>query len=351
MSGCTHFAYAEQGTLVTFVPPTRAIPVISAGAGGSQREVIEGRLTGACRALFQRWLGAKPVSGSIVTHWWDEDIATLFKRFLTDTATTGSDPYEHGMIPNDAAALGFISGQLIHSTAQGVSLLAMVISSIEIGLPAKELVTLTFNYEAADKARSSTAANATQWDSLSTASPALVVPGTMYEDVARPLAFYDGTIETGGTLAYTNADNQIVVTSGSTLAKVISATITIDAALDTDGYEINNNPTRVEFAPGSRDISVSMEVSFEDLSSTLYDLANAGTATALVFDLKKTATLGAEIIIPSFFIDPFAMPDVTGDASKKTYTLNGKAQEAIITGGDGVETDINVIIYNGEASI
>lgn len=349
---CEHLAYAAQPLIQTFVPPTRAIPVLSAGAGGTQRELTDGRLTGACRARFYRWLGAKAVSGSIVTHWWDEDIASLWKAFLTDSATTGAPTdYTHGFVPNDTAALGFLSGQLIHSTTLGVSLLAMIISSIEVRCNSKELVQLTFNYEARDKARSAAAANATLWDSIGTASPALVVPTTMYEDVARPLAFYDGVIETGGTLAYDNTSNVIAVTSGVALAKVINITITIDAAPDTDGYSIENDPTRREFAPQDRDITLSMDVSFFDQAFALYDIANAGTPTVVSLQLFKSATLGAEIILPEVVLDPFALPDVTGTKAKKTYTLTAKAQRAQITGGDGIETDINVIILNSEATI
>ena len=65
----------------------------------------------------------------------------------------------------------------------------------------------------------------------------------------------------------------------------------------------------------------------------------------------KSATLGAEIILPAVVLDPFAMPDVTGTKAKKTYTLTGKAQRAQITSGDAVDLDINVIILNQEAAI
>ncbi len=350
---CEHFAYIAQGAIGVFDAPTRAIPIISGGVNGSQRELTDGRLTGSCRARFYRWLGAKPVSGNFVTHWWDEDIASLWKEFLTDEATTGSPTdYTHGFVPLDTAALGMLSGQFIHSTSLGISVLAMVISSVEVQMASKELVQLTFAFEARDKARSAAAANATLWDSLETASPALVVPaGSLYEPVARPLAFYDGIIETGGTLVYTNASNTITVSSGVALAKVISCTITIDAGLDTDGYSLIADPTRTEFAPGDRDITISMEVSFFDQAFALYDIANLGTPTVVSLQMFKSATLGAEIILPAVVFDPFPLPDVTGDSAKKTYTLTGKAQRAIIVGGDGIETDINVIILNEEAAI
>lgn len=351
---CEHFAYIAQAAIGTFLAPTRAIPIISGGLNGSQRELTDGRLTGSCRARFYRWLGAKPVSGNFVTHWWDEDIASLWKEFLTDEATTGAPAaYIHGFVPSDIAALGMLSGQFIHSTSLGISVLAMVISSIEIQCASKELVQLTFAFEARDKARSAAAANATLWDSLGTASPALVVPTglLLYEPVVRPLAFYDGLIETGGTLTYTDVSNLITIASGVALAKVISCTITIDAGLDTDGYDLTADSTRTEFAPGNRDITVSMEVSFFDQAFALYDLANLGTPTVVSLQMFKSVTLGAEIILPAVVFDPFPLPDVTGDSAKKTYTLTGKAQREIIVGGDGIETDINVIIRNAEATI
>lgn len=349
---CEHFAFVAQPLIGTFVPPTRAIPVISAGAGGTQRTLTDGRLTGSCRARFYRWLAEKSVSGSIVTHWWDEDTASLWKAFLTDSATTGAPTdYTHGFIPNDLAALGMLSAQFVHSTTLGESILAMVINSIEIRCVSKELVQLTYNYEARDKARSAAAANATLWDSLGTASPALVVPSTMYAAVARPLIFYDGIIETGGTLTFTDASNVITIASGVALAKILAITITIDVGLDTDGFEITTDPTRLEFAPGDRDITVSMDVSFFDQGFALYDIANAGTPTVISLQLFKSAVLGAEIILPAVVLDPFALPDVTGTKAKKTYTVTGKAQRAQIVTGDAVDTDINVIILNQEAAI
>ena len=349
---CEHFAYVAQPLIGTFIAPTRAIPVISAGAGGTQRELTDERLTGSCRSRFYRWLGAKAVSGSIVTRWWDEDIASLWKAFLTDAATTGAPTdYTHGFIPNDLAGLGMLSAQFVHSTTVGESILAMVISSIEVQCASKELAQLTFNFEARDKVRSALAGGAVNWDSLGSASPALVVPSTMYEPVARPLAFYDGVIEYGGTLSFANASNVVTVTTGVPLAKILAITITIDAGLDTDGFAITTDPTRQEFAPGDRDITVSMDVSFYDQAFALYDLANAGTPTVISLQLFKSATLGAEIILPAVVLDPFAMPDVTGTKAKKTYTLTGKAQRAQITSGDAVDLDINVIILNQEAAI
>jgi len=349
---CEHFAYAPQGAIGTFVPPTKAIPVISAGAGGTQRELTDGRLTGSCRSRFYRWLGAKAVSGSIVTHWWDEDIASLWKEFLTDSATTGAPTdYTHGFIPNDLASLGMLSAQFVHSTTVGESILAMVINSVEIQCASKELVQLTFNYEARDKVRSALAADAAKWDSLATASPALVVPSTMYETVARPLAFYDGVITYGGTLTFSDTSNVVTIASGVALAKILAITITIDAGLDTDGFEVAEDPTRLEFAPGDRDITVSMDVSFYDQAFTLYDLANSGVPTVISLQLFKSAVLGAEIILPAVVLDPFAMPAVTGTKAKKTYTLTGKAQRAQIVTGDPVDLDINVIILNQEAAI
>lgn len=347
---CRHFAYEAQSLIGTFVAPTKAIPVISGGAGGTQREMIESRVTGSCRALYQRWLGAKPVAGNFITEFWDENIASILKTILTDTATTGSDPYEHGMVPNDTADLGMLSAQFIHTSTLAVSVLALFISSIEIAIASKETAKLTFNWEARDKVRSGAAAP--NWDSLGTSAPAIVDTSAMYPSaVTRPLAFYDGAITRGGTLAYTDASNQIAVTGGTTVGKVRAATITLDQGLDTDGFEITNDPTRLEFPPGNRAITGSMDISWSDKSYTIYDLANLGTAMALQIDLLKTATLGVSIILPQIKFDPFALPDVQGDETNQVYAAPFVAENAVISGGDGIETDINVIVYNGEATI
>ncbi|RLI52675.1 MAG: hypothetical protein DRP09_17435 [Candidatus Thorarchaeota archaeon] len=348
MATCEHFVYETQGVIGTYVTPTRAIPVITAGATGSQREMIDLRVTGACRGLHSRVLGAKPVSGAIETQWWDKDIATLIKAFLTDTATTGASPYTHGFLPDDDADLGMLSGQLVYNSNLGVSLLAMVINSLEISVASKELAKLTFNYEARDKVRSGSGAG--DWDSLGTSAPAVVSPAAMYEEVARPLAFYDGVISYGGTMTYDSSAKTISVSGDTPLGKVLSATITISNNVDTDGYAIVEDPTRQEFDPGSREIAVSLEISWSDKSYTLYDLAQTGVATVLQLALFKSASLGAGIVIPGLVFDPFALPQVAGDKGKRTISLTGKGTR-VTCGTPSVDTDINMRIINEESSI
>lgn len=348
---CEHFCYVAQSLIGTYDVPTKAIPVITAGASGSQREMIDLRTTSACRGLHSRALGAKPVSGAIVTYWWDALIASLWKAFLVTTATTGApSDYTHGFLPDEDADLGMLSGQLYYSLTLAESLLAMVISSVELSLAIKELAQLTFNYEARDKVRSGTGAG--NWDSLGTAAPAVVTtPETMYGSEARPLAFYDGVITTGGTMTYDDTKKVVTVASGVPLAKVLSATITIGANVDADGFAITEDPTRLEFAPGNRDMDVSLEISWNDQSYTLYDLAVVGTPTILELELFKTTVLGAGIVVPGLVLDPFPFPDVSGDQSKKTITVTGKGTVVKCGTTPSVDTDINVRILNAESAI
>jgi len=341
MAGCQHFVYSAEAAFGTWVTPAKAIPIETADVG-AEREVIDLRTTGACRSLFQRVLGPKSVSGQLVTYWWPSYIATLIKNWMRDNATSGGGPYVHAFLFDDGIAhLGYSIQQIANTTSGvGTNILSAYVSTLQIGLAAKEQAKFTFNFEAKDEAKIGGT-----WDYNGGASPSMVsTPGSKYASIARPLMFYDGTITIGGTPSL--ASNVITITSGTDYAKILSATITINNDLDTDGFGITEDETRQEIWPGDREITVTFEISWTDYATTFYDAARAGTAMAFELGLDGAGNSEGHIVIPSVFFDPNKLPPITGSNKKKTLSLTGKAQYDSVTG-----KDFNMWIQSDESSI
>lgn len=334
-----HFVYAPETVYGTWVTPTKAIPVESVELQ-TAREAVDLRVTGAGRGLYERVLGAKPVNGSLVCPWWTSYIATIFKSFLRDTATTGAGPYTHTFLPDDTADLLGLSIQEIYSASLGLDILSATVNAVTINAAVKEAVKLTFELEAKDEAL----AGGT-WDYSGGAAPALVAsPGSLYPAIARPLMFYDAAIVIGGTPSI--ASKIISVAAGTAYVKVANVEIKIDNGLDTDGYGLVADPTRQELPPGNREITCKFEISWTDYSTTLYAAARAGTAMAFQLNLVGLSNAEAHVIIPSLFFDPAKLPAVAGDSKKRTLSLTGKAQLDSVTA-----KDINVWIKSGEATV
>ncbi len=341
MAGCTHFGYSPETVFGTWVTPAKFIPIETEDIG-SAREMLDLRVTGSCRSLFDRVLGAKSVSGSLTTYLWQSYIGSMLKTFMRDTATTGSgDPYTHALLFDDSVGLLGNSLQKIYkasATAVGQNVLSAVVSSFTITAAAKEKVVLGFGFEAKDEGL----AGAT-WDYDGSACPAVVGSPT-YAAVARPYMFYDARVSWGGTAAL--ASNIITISSGTDYAKISNLEIGVDLGVDTDGFGLTDDPTRVEIWPGNREITVSFDISWTDYASTFYTAARAGTSMALELDLAISANREVHIIVPSVIFDPNKLPPLTGDSAKKVLSLTGKAVKEATTA-----KDFNIWFESAEATI
>lgn len=341
MAGCTHFGYSPEVTFGTWVTPAKFIPIETEDIG-STREMLDLRVTGSCRSLYDRVLGAKSVAGGMTTYYWQSYIGSMLATFMRDTATTGAgDPYTHALLFDDSVGLLGNSIQKIYktsATAVGQNILSAVVSAFTITAAQKEKVVLGFTFEAKDEGLAGDT-----WDYDGSACPAIVGSPT-YAAVARPYMFYDARVSWGGTAAL--ASNIITISGGTDYAKIQNLEIGVDMGVDTDGYGLTQDPTRQEVWPGNREIAVSFDISWTDYASTFYDAARAGTAMALELDIAISADREAHIIAPSIKFDPNKLPPLTGDSAKKVLSLTGKATKEATTA-----KDLNIWFESGEATI
>lgn len=345
MAGAQHFIYSEESAFGTWVTPDKAIPIETEDIG-APREILDLRTTGAGRGLYSRVLGAKPVNGSFTTYWWQSNIATILSTFMRDTATTGGgDPYTHGFLFDDSQGLLGLSIQKIYKTSAAQlaqNFLSCVVSTWTITAAKKEKVMLNFGIEGKDEGL----AGGT-WDYDGSACPAVTgTPSALYASKARPFMFYDGTVTIGGTPSLDDPSNVISIGGGTDYAKIENVEISVALNLDTDGYGITADPTRQEIWPGNRDITVSFDISWTDYATTFYTNARAGTAMALELGFAISADREAHIVVPSLSFDPYKLPPVTGDATKKVMTVTGKAETDTTTG-----YDFNAWVESGESTI
>ena len=335
---CRHFLYAPETVFGTWVTPTKALP-IEESTLQAEREAIDLRLSGSCRSLYYRALGAKPVGGTVKLPFPAASVGTWFKTFLRDTATSGSGPYTHAFLFDDTLNPLGISVQQQYTATLGQNFLSCVTTSVTFTGTVKESVQLEFSLLAKDEAL----AGGT-WDYNGGASPALVAnPGALYATRARPFMFYDAGITIGGTPAI--ADKIISVTGGTAYAKALNVKVSIELNADADGYGLAADPTRQEIPAQDRDITVDLELSWTDYSTVLYSAARAGTPLAFTWNLVA-GNNEAHIIIPALFLDPAKLPNLTGSSAKQTISLTGKAVLDTVTGHS-----FNLWLKNGEATL
>jgi len=335
---CQHFIYSPETVYGTWVTPAKALP-IDESTIQAEREAIDLRTTGACRGLYYRTIGAKPVGGTVKLPFPSAYIGSWLKTFMRDTATSGSGPYTHTFLFDDTTNPLGISIQQQYNASVGLNFLSCVTSSLTISGTAKDAVYLEFAMLCKDESL----AGGT-WDHNGGASPALIAsPGSLYATRSRPFMFYDAAITIGGTPSI--ASKIISVSGGTAYTKVLSAKVTLDLGADADGYGLVADPTRQEIVAQDRSITVELELSWSDYSTTLYSAARAGTPLAFVWDLDAGAN-EAHIIVPALFFDPMKLPNLTGSSAKPTVTLTGKAIYDTVTG-----QSFNLWLKTGESSI
>ena len=343
-----HFIYSKQSAFGTWVTPTRALPVESADIQ-SGREKLNLNVTGAERDPYVHVLGAKPVSLALVLPWWTVNVATLLNTCLTDNAITeisAGAVYDHGLLFDDTAFLGALSGQVKYKSDLARNVIGAVPNGLTIGAAIKEPAKLTFDFIAKDEA---IAGGTWDYDGV-TASPAVIASPT-YGTLRRPLMFYDAGVVIGGTPAINAGTQKITLGSGTAYTKLNAIEFAINNNLDADGFGLVADPTVQELGPGNRDIQVTFEMSWSDYATTFYVAARNGTAMAVSLDLvgqviASTYKYEAHIVAPSVFFDPVNLPPISGDKARKKIQVTGTVQKDPTTG-----VGFGIWLRTGEATI
>jgi hypothetical protein len=317
-----HFVYSKESANNTWTTPAKWLWVNSAQVG-SKRDVLPYRTTGVGRDIQQNVLGAKPVNGPVKLPWWFTNVGTLFHSFMTaiHTATVATGVYDHALLYNDAALFDTLSLQQQYNSSFGVNVLGAAVNAVTIDAITKQQVGLTFDMIAKDEAECGGTFES------GAASVAAISPA-VYPTLNRGFLFYDALIHIGGTPALGGTDRKLSLSAPTTVAKLRSLSIKISNNLDADAYGLTMDPTLIEQSPGDRNIDVTFDMSWLDYSSTFYDAGRAGTAMALEMILQgpvieTTNHYEAHICIPSLYINPMDLPEISGD--NKTPMLPVKA--------------------------
>jgi Phage tail tube protein len=327
-----HFIYSKESGMNTWTTPAKWLWVNSANITG-KREVLPQRLTGGGRDLVSSVLGAKPVNGPLRLPWWFTNVGTLFNSFLTDITTTpgvGTGVYDHALLYDDAAAFDTLSLQLLYNTDFGVNILGAAVNSLTLDLATKQQAMLTFDIVAKDEAKCGGT-----WEDGTASAAALTTPA--YPTGNRGFLFYDATITLDGTPDLDAVTKKISITDGDENILLRDLSIKWNHNLDTDAYGLTMDPTLVEQSPGDRVIEATFNMSWSDYSDTFYDAGRAGTSMSLNVDLQGPALVDTEhyeahLCIPSLYIPPLELPELTGDQKTQLITIKGSSQLDAVTG-------------------
>ena len=333
--------------------------------------VDEERELGYSRGRGGHELGSFAPSGSFDTKLYTENFLRLFLTMMTDyvkqTDVPSSSNYTYGLLYDDTVGLGHVSMQQIYrditqfpTNAIGLSILAAIIQnytlSAEVGNPVK----LNVSWLAKDAAISTddSAGDGKYWTygAGTTNTPNVIATASaIAAPSARPLWFFDGAMyydsDVGSTITFNPTTQVSSFASMDTLSRVESFSMDVSHGIDEDGFELGSDRTRAYFCPGNRDINLNLTLSWCDRSTTLYELARAGSPIPMQLSLVRSSTRAVYLYFPAVFIDPFDLPDISGDKSKRTFDVTGRAEVAAVTNTTTGTTsyDLNMVWVNGES--
>ena len=309
-------------------------------------------------------------TGNWTQKFYTENLLALWLTFMTDyvkqTDTPTAGNYTYGLLYDDSADLDFVSMQQIYkdtaqypTDAMGLSILAGIVNSYTIEAAIGQSVRFNPTWLAKDVGVSTddSAGDSKVWTYDGTTNTPNIIDVTSVIGIpsARPLWFYDSTLtydsDAGAALTFNPTTQVSSFATMDTLSRVENLTIDVNHGLDEDGWELSSDRSRNAFCPGNRDINLNLTLSWCDRSTTLWELARAGTPIAMEFDFVRTAsTRLVKFFFPAVFIEPFDLPDIAGDKTKRTFDVTGRAEMyAVNNTTTGTTTyDMNVVWVNGE---
>jgi len=364
------FLYALQDTsagLTTFNTTATDYYVAPALQSGVESgwEINEERELGPGRGRDNHELGALAPTGQVQSKFYVDPFLQLFLTFMRDTVkqddTPGVGDYTYGMLYDDALDFLFFSAQQQYKDIEqfatsglGLSVLAGIVNQWTLEASIKNPVKLTIDWLAKDHGISTddSAGDSKTWHyGAGTANTPDLIDTTSITNVrptARPLWFYDAAItydsDNGGTVQFNPTTQISSYSSLDTLSYVNNVTLTGAHNIDGEGFELGSDRTREQFCPGNRDINIALDISWCDRSIVLYELAEAGAPIPFKLSFIRAADRYVDIYLPAVFLDPFKLPDVSGDKSKRNLTVNGRAEVTSVTNTTTGTTDMDINI-------
>lgn len=345
-----HVGFSPEVTWGTWVLPATFFPVDTFSIDPG-RARLDGRFTGASRALRNRWLGAKAPSGSLSLPAWGEGLGLLIKAAqLTDITTQQPDGvgsptvYEHAFLPDDSDPIAALSAQAQHSSAIGTNLIGVVMDKMTLSAKAGELVMVEFDWLAKDEAP----AGGT-WDWDGGASAALIANPTYFASTIRPFIFYDAAIVTGGVVTLDGVTKQLSVAGGTSRTRLETLEITLENNLDARPF-LQNDPTPGNVVAQDRAITGKFDYDQSTVTSDFYTEMRAGTQVALQWTLLGQDIDGAysrelTLTLPLVDFDQAAFADISGSQDRRMRSVE-------FTGlWDGtLDTDIGITLRDTQVS-
>jgi hypothetical protein len=268
------FMWADESTWGTWVAPTKAVPVRSAGIN-PETTFMESGVTGGGRARRPGAAGEIAVNGPMETILYAQDLGFLIRSFmLTREQTVAGTGWKNKFLPDDDVPHKSFSLQKRYSPTLAESIIGAKVNTFRISARSREYATATFEFAAKD------AASSGGTFSDGTAAPAVVDPVPYTAGLRDGLKFYQAEmligVEPTDTIALTAGE--LIVTGADARCEIDNVELEVNFNLATDAYGLClDDRTTTSMDEGLREITLRFDPNFSTVGAEFYNAWRAGT--------------------------------------------------------------------------
>jgi len=317
------FMWADESAWGTYVAPTKAVPVRSAGIN-PETTFMEAGVTGGGRARRPGAAGEIAVNGPMETLLYAQDLGWLIRSFMGARQQSAAGAgYKNKLLPDDELAHTSFSIQKRYSDTRAESIIGAKVNTFRISARSREYATANFEFAAKDAA----ASGGTFSDGV--AAPAVVDPVPYTAGLRDGLKFYQAEMLLGGTTALTTGE--IVVSGGTARCEIDNVELEANFNLAADAYGLClDDRTTTSMDEGLREISLRFDPNFSVVGFEFYNAWRNGTPAVVQLhfrgpEYESNFRDDIKITLPHVVYQSAPNPDVNAEYGIKRVSVEAAA--------------------------
>lgn len=316
------FMWADEGAWGTYVAPTKAVPVRSAGIN-PETTFMQPGVTGGGRARRPGASGEIAVNGPMETILYAQDLGWLIRSFmLTRAQSAAGAGYKNKLLPDDEQAHTSFSIQKRYGAARAESIIGAKVNTFRLSARSREYATVNFEFAAKD------AASSGGFFSDGAAAPAVVDPVPYTVGLRDGLKFYQAEVLIGGTTSL--VAGEIVVAGGTARCEIDNLEIEANFNLAADAYGLClDDRTTTTMDEGLREITVKFDPNFSTVGFEFYNAWRNGDPVIIQAHFRGPEYEPGfrddiKVTLPYVVYSSAPNPDINAEYGVKRVTVEGE---------------------------